>query len=90
MFNCQFGLLRIKYLGVPVTFSKLKNSNWDFLEAKLIKNWTFGFVNMLLLRLGLLCWILAYVVFLPITWLCFFLTRLLLGKWINIEGDFLG
>jgi hypothetical protein len=36
MFNCQVGLLLLKYLGVPVTFSKLKNINWDFLEAKLI------------------------------------------------------
>jgi hypothetical protein len=35
MFNCQMGLLPLKYLGVPVTFSKLKNINWDFLEAKL-------------------------------------------------------
>lgn len=37
MFGCQVGSLPMKYLGVPVTFSMLKNIDWDFLDAKLIK-----------------------------------------------------
>lgn len=42
LFNCQVGSLPMKYLGVPVTFSNLKNVDWDFLDAKIIKkldNW---------------------------------------------------
>jgi hypothetical protein len=27
----------MKYLGVPVTFSQLKNVDWDFLDAKMLK-----------------------------------------------------
>jgi hypothetical protein len=37
MFNCQVGKLPIKYLGIPVTFSKLINIDWDFLDAKMVK-----------------------------------------------------
>jgi hypothetical protein len=28
----------MKYLGVPLTFSNLKNIDWDFLDAKNGKN----------------------------------------------------
>ena len=37
MFNCQVGVLPMKYLGMPVTFSNLKNIDWDFLDMKFIK-----------------------------------------------------
>jgi hypothetical protein len=45
LFNCQVGSLPMKYLGVPVTFLNLKNVDWDFLDAKLLKkldNWVCG------------------------------------------------
>jgi hypothetical protein len=38
MFNCQIGKSPMKYLGVPLTFSNLKNIDWDFLDAKNGKN----------------------------------------------------
>jgi hypothetical protein len=37
MFNCQVGKLPMKYLGVPVSFSKLKSVDWDFVDAKVLK-----------------------------------------------------
>lgn len=38
MFGCLAGTLPIKYLGVPISFSSLKNSDWDFLDAKMLKS----------------------------------------------------
>ncbi|XP_048552830.1 uncharacterized protein LOC125533101 [Triticum urartu] len=37
MFGCQVGTLPMKYLGVPVTYSALKNADLDFLDGKMIK-----------------------------------------------------
>jgi hypothetical protein len=37
LFNCQVGQLPMKYLGMPVTFANLKNIDWDFLDAKMLK-----------------------------------------------------
>jgi hypothetical protein len=37
LFNCQVGQLPMKYMGMPVTFSNLKNIDWDFLDAKMLK-----------------------------------------------------
>jgi hypothetical protein len=37
MFGCQIGNLPMKYLGVPVSFRCLKNSDLDFVESKFIK-----------------------------------------------------
>jgi hypothetical protein len=37
LFNCQVGQLPMKYLGMPVTFAKLKRVDWDFLDAKMLK-----------------------------------------------------
>jgi hypothetical protein len=38
LFNCQVGQLPMKYLGMPVTFAKLKKKiDWDFLDAKMLK-----------------------------------------------------
>ena len=37
MFGCQVGTLPMKYLGVPVTYSTLKNADLDFLDGKMIK-----------------------------------------------------
>ena len=37
MFNCQAGVLPLKYLGVPVTFANLKNVDWDFVDAIFFK-----------------------------------------------------
>jgi hypothetical protein len=37
LFCCQVGRLPLKYLGVPVTFSTLKNIDWDFVDAKMVK-----------------------------------------------------
>ena len=37
MSNCKVGTFPLKYLGVPVTFSNLKNIDWDFVDAKFLK-----------------------------------------------------
>jgi hypothetical protein len=37
MFGCQVGSLPMKYLGVPISSTSLKNSDWDFLDPKMIK-----------------------------------------------------
>jgi hypothetical protein len=37
MLNCQVGNLPMKYLGVSLTSSNLKNIDWDFLDAKMTK-----------------------------------------------------
>ena len=37
MFNCRVGELLLKYLGMPIIFSNLKNADWDFLDKKFIK-----------------------------------------------------
>ena len=37
MFGCRVGTLPMRYLGVPVTYSALKNIELDFLDGKLIK-----------------------------------------------------
>jgi hypothetical protein len=37
MFNCEVGKLYLTYLGVPATFSSLKNIDWDFLHDRFIK-----------------------------------------------------
>lgn len=36
MFNCQIGLFPIKYLGMPVSHSRLKCSNWVFVDNKFV------------------------------------------------------
>jgi hypothetical protein len=38
LFCCQVGKLPLKFLGVPVTYSTLKNIDWDFVNAKMVKN----------------------------------------------------
>ena len=37
LFGCQIGHFPMKYLGVPVTYSTLKNADLDFLDGKMIK-----------------------------------------------------
>jgi hypothetical protein len=37
IFNCQVGLFPIKYLGVPISASRLKVADWAKLEGKLEK-----------------------------------------------------
>jgi hypothetical protein len=37
LFNCQIGPFPIKYLGVPISASRLKVSDWNRLEEKLGK-----------------------------------------------------
>lgn len=37
IFNFKVGQLPMKYLGMPVTFANLKNIDWDFLDAKMLK-----------------------------------------------------
>ena len=37
MFGCQDGTLPMKYLGVIISSTALKNSDWDFLDGKMIK-----------------------------------------------------
>ena len=36
MFGCQVSTLPMRYLGVPITYSALKNIEFDFLDAKII------------------------------------------------------
>jgi hypothetical protein len=44
IFNGQVGHFPIKYLGVPVSPSKLKVVDWAPLVEKIGKNWIFGWV----------------------------------------------
>jgi hypothetical protein len=37
MFNCKVGKLPMKYLGVPVSFAKLKSVDWNYVDAKVLK-----------------------------------------------------
>jgi hypothetical protein len=37
IFNCQVGLFPIKYLGVPISASRIQVSHWQHLEGKLSK-----------------------------------------------------
>jgi hypothetical protein len=37
LFCCQVGQLPMKYLGMSVTFTNLKNVDWDFLDDKMLK-----------------------------------------------------
>jgi hypothetical protein len=37
LFNCDIGQFPIKYLGMPVNITSLKNSNWEFLVVKYLK-----------------------------------------------------
>uniref|UniRef100_A0A8I6WDK1 Reverse transcriptase domain-containing protein n=1 Tax=Hordeum vulgare subsp. vulgare TaxID=112509 RepID=A0A8I6WDK1_HORVV len=37
MFNCDIGKFPIKYLGMPVSYTALKNSDWDFIVEKYMK-----------------------------------------------------
>jgi hypothetical protein len=35
--NCQVRRLAMKYIGLAASFPNLKNVNWDFVDAKMIK-----------------------------------------------------
>jgi hypothetical protein len=35
--NCQVRRLAMKYIGLVASFPNLKNVNWDFVDAKMIK-----------------------------------------------------
>lgn len=37
MFNCDIGKFPIKYLGMPVSYTALKNSDWEFIVEKYMK-----------------------------------------------------
>ena len=37
IFNCEIGHFPIKYLGMPVSFSALKDSVWEFIVEKYLK-----------------------------------------------------
>lgn len=37
LFNCDIGHFPLKYLGMPVSFTTLKNSDWEFLVGKYLK-----------------------------------------------------
>src|SRR4051812_19010996 len=34
LFNCQIGHFPMRYLGVPVSFTTLKVSDWDYVDGK--------------------------------------------------------
>jgi hypothetical protein len=60
LLNCQVGKLPMKYLGVPVNFSNLKNIDWELLDAKRwLRSWMPRFVIQLPLVLDLPFWILV-------------------------------
>jgi hypothetical protein len=42
IFNCQVGCFPVKYLGVPISASKLRVKDWAKMEEKSRKNWIFG------------------------------------------------
>jgi len=42
LFNCQMGNFPIRYLGVPVSPSRLHVRDWTPLLEKNEKNWLFG------------------------------------------------
>jgi hypothetical protein len=37
LFHCQIGSFPMKYLGVPVSATGLKESDWDFIDMRFIK-----------------------------------------------------
>ena len=37
IFNCQTGHFPMKYLGVPVSYSTLRNLDWNFVDDKFLK-----------------------------------------------------
>ena len=37
LFNCDVGSFPIKYLGMPVSYSTLRDSDWEFIVAKYLK-----------------------------------------------------
>lgn len=37
MFNCQIGHFPMKYLGVPISCTGLRNIDWLFLDEKFLK-----------------------------------------------------
>ena len=42
LFNCQVGKFSIKYLGVPVSPTRLHIADWVPWLKRIIKNWTLG------------------------------------------------
>jgi hypothetical protein len=58
------------YLGVPVSYTSLKTSDWDFLDMKMIEKLDAGRVTLCLLGAELFFWMLVYVVFLLIICPC--------------------
>jgi hypothetical protein len=45
LFGCQVGHFPMKYLGVPVSYATLRNSDWDFLDTKSVKKFDAWFGN---------------------------------------------
>ena len=37
LFNCDIGSFPIKYLGMPVSYTNLRNSDWEFILIKYLK-----------------------------------------------------
>ena len=37
LFGCQIGHFPMKYLGVPVSYSSLRNSDWEFVAIRYLK-----------------------------------------------------
>lgn len=37
LFNCDIASFPLKYLGMPVSFTTLKNSDWEFIIGKYLK-----------------------------------------------------
>lgn len=37
LFNCDIGNFPIKYLGMPVSYTSLKNSDWEFIVDRYMK-----------------------------------------------------
>ena len=37
LFNCDIGQFPLKYLGMPVSFTTLRNSDWEFIVSKYLK-----------------------------------------------------
>lgn len=40
LFNCEIGQFPIKYLGMPVSFTTLRDSVWEFIVGKYLKNFS--------------------------------------------------
>jgi hypothetical protein len=70
MFSCEFGKFPMMYLGVPVSYTSLKTSDWDFLDMKMIEKLDAGRVTLCLLGAELFFWMLVYVVFILIICPC--------------------